>query len=98
MRRTAVLLALLVLLVLGVISLPLVASVVDGEGTENWILPVQLLVMAVVGAFAGWLVPQLGGRDASRRRGILVGAALGVAAGVVGLIVFFLLLNGISGA
>ena len=32
--------ALLVLLVLGVVSLPLVASVLDGEGTENWILPV----------------------------------------------------------
>ena len=98
MRRTPVILALLVLLVLGILSLPLTASVLDGEGTENWILPVQLLTMAVAGALAGWLVPALGGRDASRRRGILVGAVLGVAAGVVGLVIFFLLLNGISGA
>jgi MFS family permease len=97
-RRTTVVLTLLVLLVLGIVSLPLVASVLDGEGTENWILPVQLLAMAVIGALAGWLVPALGGRDASRRRGILIGAVLGVAAGVVGLVIFFLLLNGISGA
>src|SRR5690242_9373105 len=98
MRRVAVVVALLVLLVLGVVSLPLSASVLDGEGTENWILPVQLAAMALVGALAGWLVPALGGRDASRRRGVLVGAALGVGAAVVGLAVFFLLLNGISGA
>ena len=71
MRRIA---ALVVLLVLGVISLPLVASVLDGEGTENLILPVQLVLMAGFGALAGWLVPTLGGADATRRRGIIVGA------------------------
>ena len=90
--------ALLVLLVLGVISLPLVASVLDGEGTENLILPVQLVLMAGFGALAGWLVPTLGGADASRRRGIIVGALLGLGAAVLGLVIFFLLLNGISGA
>jgi hypothetical protein len=95
MRRAA---ALLVLLVLGVISLPLVASVLDGLGTENFILPVQLALMAGLGALAGWLVPTLGGADASRRRGILVGALVGLGAAVLGLVIFFLLLNGISGA
>ena len=95
MRRIA---ALLVLLVLGVISLPLVASVLDGEGTENWILPVQLLLMAGAGAVAGWAVPSLGGAEATRRRGIVGGAAIGVGCAVLGLAIFFVLLNGFSGA
>jgi hypothetical protein len=91
-------LALLVLLVLGVISLPLVASVLDGVGTENLILPVQLALMAGVGALAGWAVPSLGGADATRRRGTLFGAMIGLGAALLGLVIFFLLLNGISGA
>ena len=95
MRRAA---ALLVLLVLGVISLPLVASVLDGVGTENLILPVQLGLMGGAGALAGWAVPSLGGADATPRRGILSGALIGLGAGVLGLVIFFLLLNGISGA
>ena len=95
MRRVA---ALLVLLVLGVVSLPLVASVLDGQGTENWIIPVQLLLMAGTGALAGWAVPGLAGAQPTRRRGILVGAAIGVGCAVLGLVIFFLLLNGISGA
>ena len=95
MRRVV---ALLVLLVLGVISLPLVASVLDGQGTENLILVVQLVLMALAGALAGWLVPALGGADASPRRGIVIGALLGLGAAVFGLVIFFLLINGISGA
>ena len=90
--------ALLVLLVLGVVSLPLVASVLDGQSTENWILPVQLLLMAALGAVAGGFVPSLAGATASRRRGALVGAAVGVACAALGVVIFFLLLNGVSGA
>ena len=45
--------AVVVLLALGVLSLPLVAYFLDGEGAENWILPVQLVLMAVVGAVVG---------------------------------------------
>jgi hypothetical protein len=90
--------AVLVLLVLGVVSLPLVATVLDGAGTENWILPVQLVLMAALGALVGWLVPALAGREATRRRGLLVGAAVGVGCAVLGLVLFFLLLSGISGA
>jgi len=90
--------ALLVLLVLGVFSLPLVATVFDSDGAENWIIPVQLMLMAGAGALAGRLVPSLAGAQASRGRGILVGAAIGVGCAVLGLLIFFLLLNGISGA
>ena len=66
--------ALVVLLVLGVLSLPLVAAVLDGEGTENWILPVQLLLMAAIGALVGRMVPALAGPGATRAPGMLVGA------------------------
>jgi hypothetical protein len=38
------------------------------------------------------------GAQATRRRGILVGAAIGVGCAVLGLLIFFFLLNGISGA
>jgi hypothetical protein len=95
MRRVV---ALVVLLVLGIVSLPVVAGVFDGEGSENWILPVQLAAMAGAGAVAGRLVPTLGGAAASRRRGVVVGALLGLAAAVVGVLLFFLLLSGFSGA
>jgi hypothetical protein len=95
MRRVA---ALLVLLVLGVISLPLVASVLDGQGTENLVLPVQLGLMALLGGLAGWAVPTLGGADATRRRGIVVGALIGLGTGVLGVVIFFLLLSGLDGA
>ena len=42
-----------VLLVLGMLSLPATAYVLDDQGTENWIIPVQLLAMAAVGAAVG---------------------------------------------
>jgi hypothetical protein len=54
--------------------------------------------MAGCGALAGWAVPTLGGADATRRRGILVGALIGLGAALLGLVIFFLLLSGISGA
>ena len=90
--------ALVVLLVLGVLSLPLVAAVLDGEGTENWIIPVQLLLMAAIGALVGRMVPALAGPGATRGRAVLVGAAAGVAAAVLGLLIFFVLLSGLDGA
>ena len=86
------------LVLLGMVSLPLVASVLDGQGTENWILPVQLLLMAAAGAVVGRAVPALAGADADRRRSVVVGAVVGLGCGVLGLVVFFLLLSGLGGA
>ena len=86
------------LVLLGMVSLPLVASVLDGEGTENWILPVQLLLMALVGAAVGRAVPALAGEGAGARRRMVVGALVGLAGAVLGLVVFFLLLSGLHGA
>lgn len=95
MQRPA---ALVILLVAGVLSLPLAALVLDGEGNENWILPAAFGAMAVVGAIVGSLLPGVAGRDASTRRGRWVGALLGVGMLVLGTLVFFLVLSGFDGA
>jgi hypothetical protein len=90
--------ALLILLVLGIFSLPVTAYFFDEQGTENWILPVAVLIMAVLGAIVGSLLPGLAGRAASPRRGALVGVAVGIGALGIGVVVFFLLLSGFDGA
>ncbi len=93
-------LAVVGLVVLGVLTLPLLASVLDGRGTENLILPAHLLVMAVLGAVAWRLVPGPAATEATAATGrvLLVGAAVGVGAALVGLVVFFLRVSGLSGA
>jgi hypothetical protein len=87
----------LLLLAAGILSLPVAASLFDEQGSENWILPVQLGGMALVGALVGSLLPLTSGAGSTGRRA-LVGAALGLAAAVVGVVVFFLLLSGFDGA
>ena len=57
--------ALLLLLVAGVLSLPVVAYFFDDQGTENWIIPVKLLVMALLGALVGLALPGLAGAGAT---------------------------------
>lgn len=91
-------LALLLLLVAGVFSLPAVAYFFDSPGTENWIVPIQLVVMAVIGAVVGRLLPGLAGTNPTPNRAMGVGAVVGVAMALVGIVVFFFLLNGLSGA
>ena len=90
--------AVLLLLVLGIFSLPVTAYFFDGEGTENWIIPVAVLVMVVLGAIVGSMLPGLAGSGASQQRGALIGAALGVGMLVLAVAVFFLLLSGFDGA
>jgi hypothetical protein len=85
---------LVVLLVLGILSLPVVATFLDGQSTENWIIPVQLVLMALVGALVGYLLPGLAGPGSSSRRGAGAGAVVGVVAAVLGVLLFFVLLNG----
>lgn len=84
------------LLVMGIFSLPVAAFFLDDEGTENWILPVALGVMAIVGGLVGVGVPGFLSGTTARRAA--VGAAYGVGAALVGLVVFFLLLSGFDGA
>ena len=87
-----------VLLATGIFSLPLSAAVFDGEGTENWIVPVQLLVMAAIGAGLAVALPALAREGASTGRRALTGAWWGLLAAFVGVLVFWFLLNGLGGA
>jgi hypothetical protein len=82
------------LLVGGALSLPLAAFALDGEGTENLILPAQLAAMAVFGAAVGYLLPGLAGPAAARSRSALVGAGVGLLLAVLAVLVFFVLLGG----
>jgi len=90
--------AVLVLLVAGMMSLPAVAYFLDGQGSENWIVPVQLLAMALLGAAVGRALPGIAGAGAPAGRAMLVGALVGVLASIVGVVLFFLLLSGFDGA
>lgn len=87
-------LALVVLLVAGVLSLPLAAAFLDAEDTENWVLPAAFVAMAVFGAVVGSVLPGLAGPTASAARGRGVGAVTGVVMVALGTLVFFVLLNG----
>ena len=82
------------LLVAGVLSLPVVATFLDGESTDQLVAPVQLVLMALLGALVGYASPQLGGSAGSRARGVGAGVLVGVLAALIGDVVFFLLLGG----
>ena len=87
-----------VLLVLGMLSLPVAASVLDGQGTENWIVPVQLVAMAAIGAAVTIALPGLAREGATTGRRAMTGAWWGLLAAAVGVVVFWLLLSGFGGA
>ena len=99
MSRTAErVVGIVALVVLGMLSLPATAFVLDDQGTENWIVPVQLLGMAAVGAAVTVALPALAREGAPPARRAMTGAWWGLLAAFVGVIVFWLLLNGFSGA
>ena len=87
-----------VLVVLGMLTLPVVAYFADGDGAENWIIPVALLAMAVVGAALAVALPGLAREGASAGRRALTGVWWGLLGLFVGLVVFWFLLNGLGGA
>lgn len=89
-------LGVVLLLAAGVVCLPLSAAFLDDQGSENWILPVDVAAVALLGGVLGVVLP--GFVTGSNRRRAVVGAAWGVAAAAVGLLVFFLLLSGFEGA
>lgn len=87
-----------ILLGTGALSLPVAASFLDGPGTESWIIPVQAGLMAVIGAACGLGLPALAPTGASPAVRALIGAGWGLLAGLVGVLVFWFLLNGLGGA
>ena len=90
--------AVLILLVLGIFSLPVAAAPFGEDDNENLIIVVAVAFMVVAGLIVGALLPGLAGEGASRGRGALVGALVGVGMLVLGVVVFFLLLSGFDGA
>jgi hypothetical protein len=98
-RATQRVLGIVVLVVLGVLALPVSAFVIDGEGAENWIIVVDLVAMAAVGAVVVVaLFPGLARDGATTARRAMTGAWWGLLAAFVGVVVFWLLLSGFSGA
>jgi hypothetical protein len=91
-------LAVVILLVLGILSLPVAAYFFDDEGSENWIVPVAVALMVVLGALVGSMLPSIAGAGATKGRGAFIGAAVGVGMLVLGVVIFFLLLSGFDGA
>lgn len=87
-----------VLLVTGMLSLPVSASLLDGQGTENWIVPVQLVAMATTGAVVTIALPALAREGASTARRARTGVWWGLLAAFVGVLVSWFLLNGLGGA
>ena len=82
------------LVLLGIFSLPLVAIVLDGDGQEGWISPVQVVLVTLVGAAVGYALPLLAGEGALRSRGALIGVLTGLVGVVLGLVMYFLVLSG----
>ena len=97
-RSAQRLVGIVVLVVLGVLALPLSAAAIDGEGAENWIIVVDLVAMAAVGAAVTVALPGLAREGATTGRRAMTGAWWGLLAAFVGVVVFWLLLNGFSGA
>ncbi|WP_149359398.1 hypothetical protein [Lolliginicoccus suaedae] len=89
--------ALALLLALGILSLPLSAYFLDGARTENWIMPAQLGAMALLGALVALVLP-LARDGASGIRKATIGAVAGMGMALVGIVIFWFLLNGLSGA
>ncbi|TNM50168.1 hypothetical protein FHP29_01165 [Nocardioides albidus] len=89
-----ILLLVVALVVVGCLALPVSAFLLDGTDTgDDLILPVQVVVTAAVGAGLGRVL-----LDGPSRRRALTGAGIGVLGALVGIAVFFVLLNGFDGA
>jgi hypothetical protein len=89
---------LVVLLVAGILSLPLAAYFLDGQATENWIVPFQLLAMSLIGATVTVALPALARVDAQAPHRALPGVWWGLLTAFLGIALFWFLLNGFRGA
>lgn len=85
------------LLVAGIFSLPLAALPFEESG-EDWIFPLAVGGMAVLGAGVSMAVPELAGEDAGPAKRLLVGAGIGVGGSLLGTAIFWFLISGLRGA
>ena len=87
-----------VLLATGMLSLPVAAFLLDGRGTENWIIPVQLVAMAATGAALTVALPALARAGASTGQRVRTGIWWGLLAALAGVLVAWFLISGFGGA
>jgi hypothetical protein len=87
-----------VLLAAGMLSLPTSAFLFDDRDTENWVIVIQLVAMAAIGAAVTVALPALAREGASTGRRATTGIWWGLLAAIIGVLVFWFLLNGIGGA
>lgn len=85
--------ALVLLVLVGVLSLPVTAAFLDGGSTEDLVIPAQLILAAVLGAVIGYVLPGLGGPGTARGRSAAIGAAIALVVAVLGILVFAVLLG-----
>lgn len=95
--RSRRLVAVVLLVLLGVFTLPLVALVIDTID-ENLVAPVHVALVLAAGIGTWTFVPGVAAPDMPTSRRIAVGAAIGFLAAITAYVVFFLLLSGFSGA
>lgn len=86
------------LLATGVMSLPVAAFFLDGEGAENYIVPAQLTLMAATGAGLAVSLPALAREGASTGRRAMTGVWWGLLAAFVGVLVSWFMVSGLGGA
>jgi len=85
--------ALVLLVGFGLLSLPVSAAFLDGDSTEDLVVPVQLVVMALAGAIIGYLLPGLAGPGSTNSRSAVLGALVGLLVALLSIAVFYLLLS-----
>jgi hypothetical protein len=86
--------ALALITIAGLVSIPVVAAFLDGPSTDDLIVPLAVVIMAALGAGVGYLVPGVGGPGSSTSRSVGSAALVGVAAALLSAALFFLLLSG----
>lgn len=91
-------LGVLMLLIAGMLSLPLAATLLDDPGSENWIIAAQLVVMAAIGAGITVALPALARSGSTTGRRALTGVWWGLLAAFVGVVVHWLLISRLRGA
>lgn len=90
-------LGVVVLLICGGLSLPVVAYFFDSDA-EDWIIPIQLVLMAVVGMVVTISLPALARDRAAIAPRAMTGALWGILAALAGLMVYGALLHGFGGS
>lgn len=89
--------AILGLIALALATLPASAALTD-EVNDGLVVPLHLLVMTLAGIVVWTFTPAVAKPGSSVARRVVIGAGVGLASAAAAMAVFYLLLNGFSGA